>query len=449
MELLVKTVKKMMLISLSIVFLVSSTMAQTNSKATVRLLVGNLPSATTEPDLKLFFNESGVETLTVQVVKSSSNGQPLLVGFVKVELSNAEKAVNLANVKKFMGNTLSIGMSPSDKQKVKNYKKTVAQSTPVTAPTPVVTTTQPSPNTQPTAIASPTPNLTPSPVTPTNTKTQSTPVIAPTPVVTTIQPSPNIQPTAIASPTPNLTPSPVTPANTNVQVATLAPIKSDAEKRADELIGEYIQARGGMNKLKAINTLRFTGKMILGPGFEAALTMEMARPDKSRMEFTLQGMTGIQTYDGKNGWMVSPFFGKTLPEPVTGSELESLRAQADFDGPLIDYESKGYRVEFAGKEDVEGSPAYKLKLTKNNSEISFLYLDTEMHQLFRESHKTTLNGQVIESVTDFGDYKAVGGVLFAHSITTKAAGLPAAAQVMRIEKIEINPNLPDTRFGKP
>ena len=82
--------------------------------------MGNLPSATTEPDLKLFFNRSGVETLTVQVVKSSANGQPHLVGFVKVEVSNAEKAVNLANVKKFMGNTLSIGMSPSDKQKVKN-----------------------------------------------------------------------------------------------------------------------------------------------------------------------------------------------------------------------------------------------------------------------------------------------------------------------------------------
>lgn len=418
----VKTVKKLMLISLSIGLLVSSTMAQSNSKVTVRLVVGNLPSATTEPDLKLFFNRSGVETLTVQVVKSSANGQPHLVGFVKVEVSNAEKAVNLANVKKFMGNTLSIGMSPSDKQKVKNYKKTVGNNNP---------NNQTLPSTQPTSL------------------TQQTPVIAPTPVVTTTQPSPNTQPTAIASPTPNLTPSPVTPTNTNLQVATPAPIKSDAEKRADELIGEYIQARGGMNKLKAINTLRFTGKMILGPGFEAALTMEMARPDKTRMEFVMQGMTGIQTYDGKNGWMVSPFFGKTVPEPVTGSELESLRAQADFDGPLIDYETKGYRVEFAGKEDVEGSPAYKLKLTKNNGEISFLYLDAEMHQLFRESHKTTLNGQVIESVTDFGDYKAVGGVLFAHSITTKAAGLPGAAQVMSIEKIEINPNLPDTRFGKP
>jgi len=92
---------------------------------------------------------------------------------------------------------------------------------------------------------------------------------------------------------------------------------------------------------------------------------------------------------------------------------------------------------------------YKLKLTRKNGEISFFYLDTEMHQLFRESHKTTINGQVIESETDFGDYKAVGGVLFAHSISTRAKHLPGPAQVMSIEKIEINPSLPDTRFGKP
>ncbi len=255
---------------------------------------------------------------------------------------------------------------------------------------------------------------------------------------------------AIPGPTP--TPD---PASTPAPIPSPTPIlinatpKSAAEKQADELIGKYIQARGGIDKLKAINTVRFTGKIRLGPGFEAALTMENARPDKKRTEFVLQGMTGIQTYDGKNGWVVNPFLGKTAPEPVTGSELESLRWQADFDGALIDYETKGYRVEFAGQEDVEGSPAYKLKLTRKNGEISFFYLDTEMLQLFRESHKTTINGQVVESDTDYGDYKAVGGVLFAHSISTRAKNSPGPAQVMSIEKIEINPSLPDTRFGKP
>jgi hypothetical protein len=257
---------------------------------------------------------------------------------------------------------------------------------------------------------------------------------------------------AIPNPTPALT-----PASTPVPVPVPKPTpiisnaipKSAAEKQADELIGKYVQARGGMNKLKAINTLRLTGKRNLGPGFEAAFTMEMARPDKSRMEFVIQGMTGIQTYDGNNGWVVNPFLGKTAPEPVTASELESLRWQSDFDGALIDYEAKGYRVEFAGQEDVEGTPAYKLKLTRKNGEISFFYLDTEMHQLFMESHKTTINGQVIESETNYGDYKAVGGVLFAHSITTRAKHLPAPGQLTSIEKIEVNPNLPATRFGKP
>src|SRR5215203_4851386 len=104
---------------------------------------------------------------------------------------------------------------------------------------------------------------------------------------------------------------------------------------ADELIEKNIQAKGGREKIQAIKTLRMTGKMTMGQGMEAPMTMEVARPDKMRMEFTLQGMTGIQTYDGKEAWAVMPFMGKNDPEAISGKQLERIQEQADFDGLLM------------------------------------------------------------------------------------------------------------------
>src|SRR5215213_6450011 len=83
---------------------------------------------------------------------------------------------------------------------------------------------------------------------------------------------------------------------------------------ADEIIAKHLQARGGVDKIKTVQSQRITGKMVMGQGMEAPFTLEAGRPNKMRMEFTIQGMTGVQAYDGKTGWAVMPFMGKKDPE---------------------------------------------------------------------------------------------------------------------------------------
>jgi outer membrane lipoprotein-sorting protein len=217
---------------------------------------------------------------------------------------------------------------------------------------------------------------------------------------------------------------------------------------ADELIEKNIQAKGGREKIQAIKTLRMTGKMTMGQGMEAPITMEIARPAKMRMEFTFQGMTGIQTYDGKDAWAVMPFMGKTDPEAISGKQLERIEEQADFDGLLMDYKAKGHQVELAGKEDLEGTPTWKLKVTKKNGETGYYWLDAETFLEVKASGKTNVNGQEIEGESWFGDYKEVGGVMFAHSMENKAVGMPGGMTIS-FSKIEVNPDLPADRFGKP
>ncbi len=218
---------------------------------------------------------------------------------------------------------------------------------------------------------------------------------------------------------------------------------------ADEIIAKNIEAKGGLDKLKGVQTMRISGKMMMGPGMEAPMVIEMARPKKMRMEFTFQGMTGIQAYNGSTGWMVMPFMGKTEPEPIPEDALKQFEEQADIDGALVDYKAKGNQVEFLGKGDVEGTPAYKLKVTKKNGDISTLYLDADSYLEIKAEGKTNIQGQDIEGETTFGDYKEVGGLVMAHSIQSKVKGGQGPGQTITFEKIEINPELAASRFEMP
>lgn len=206
---------------------------------------------------------------------------------------------------------------------------------------------------------------------------------------------------------------------------------------ADEIIDKHIKALGGMEKMKAVTAQKLTGKMKMGP-MEAPFTVTKKRPNAFRLEFTIQGMTGIQAYDGTTGWMVMPFMGKKEAEKMPEDMLKDFRDDADFDGPLIDYKAKGNKVEYLGKEDVQGTPSYKLKLTTKDGNESTMYFDADSYLLIRSEAKHKIQGQEVEGETTFGDYKEVGGLLFPFSIENRAKGREGS-QSFAIEKVDLNP----------
>ena len=119
---------------------------------------------------------------------------------------------------------------------------------------------------------------------------------------------------------------------------------------ADSLIAKYIQASGGLARMQALQTLRRTGKFTGGGGFEAVVLQENKRPNSVREEFSIQGMTGINAYDGKGGWKIEPWQGKRDPESLGEEEMHGILDDADFDGPLVNYLAKGNKVEYQGIE---------------------------------------------------------------------------------------------------
>jgi outer membrane lipoprotein-sorting protein len=225
-----------------------------------------------------------------------------------------------------------------------------------------------------------------------------------------------------------------------------------AAETAEEIVAANLEAKGGEEALLAIETGRIKGTMRMGGSaagtIEMPFTMEFKKPDKMRLEFTMQGMTGIQAYDGETGWAIMPFMGKTEPEEMAEDQLKQLKNQADFEGVLVNYKEKGHTVELVGKEEVDGTPAYKLKVTRADGDIDYLYLDEEYYVEFKSELKREIQGNEMTITTVIGDYKEVDGLLFAHSMELSFGDNPAQ-QVITIESIELGVELLDDRFAMP
>lgn len=215
----------------------------------------------------------------------------------------------------------------------------------------------------------------------------------------------------------------------------------------DDLIKKNVDAHGGVEKMKAVKSAQMSGKASFPGGVEAQFSLMKKRPGSVRIEFEMQGMKGIQAYDGQSGWAVNPFQGVKDPQKMNEEDLKDIQEQADFDGPLVDYKNKGNTIELVGKEDVEGTEAQKLKLTLKNGEVRYLYLDPDSGLELKETTIIKREGVERSFDTFFGDYKTVEGLVFPMSIELKMQGQPGPAYT--IEKVELNTDLADTLFEMP
>jgi outer membrane lipoprotein-sorting protein len=217
---------------------------------------------------------------------------------------------------------------------------------------------------------------------------------------------------------------------------------------ADEIIAKNIQARGGSDKLKSVQSIKSTATIAMGPGMEAPGVLIQKRGKLARLEFTIQGLTAVQAYDGKNAWQIMPFMGKKDPELMSADEAKEVEEMADLDGPLVDYKSKGHQVELLGKEKVEGTDAYKLKVSLKNGDVQTLYIDADSFLQIKEETKRTVRGTEQEVESSIGDYKEVNGIIFPFAIESGIKG-SADKQKLTITKIELNVPADDSIFKMP
>lgn len=217
---------------------------------------------------------------------------------------------------------------------------------------------------------------------------------------------------------------------------------------AEDIVARYVKTIGGLEKIQAVKTLRRTGKFTGGGGFEAVILEENKRQSKVRQEFSVQGLTGITAYDGSTGWKIEPWQGKKDPEPLGEEEMKQILEDSDFDGPLVNHQQKGNKVEFVGMDAVEGTDAFKLKVTLANGDTRYYYMDTDYYVPIKIDTKRMIRGAEREYETMLGDYKEVAGWYLPHSVETNVKG-SQNKQKVTYEKIEANVMLDDGHFKLP
>lgn len=241
----------------------------------------------------------------------------------------------------------------------------------------------------------------------------------------------------------------------NVAVVLLAapalfsiPAAAQTDLTVDQIVAKYVEARGGMDKIKAIQSMKTTGKMVMmGGQMEAPFTLQVKRPGSMRMETLLQGKTMVQAFDGEAAWSINPFQGNTEPQKASEDDTKLFRDQADFDGALVDYKTKGHTVELMGKEDVEGTPCYKLKLTRKSGDVEYYYLDAGNFLAVKSTMKRKQMGAEVEMEAFPGNYKPVNGVMMPYSTEMKMGG--RTMMQMSIESVEANGKIDDAIFKMP
>ncbi|MGH9741532.1 MAG: hypothetical protein ACRD51_04195 [Candidatus Acidiferrum sp.] len=217
----------------------------------------------------------------------------------------------------------------------------------------------------------------------------------------------------------------------------------------DEIVAKVLKARGGLERAKAIQTERITGTIYFNAEMYGPFVAEFKRPGKMHNEVTIQNKTVVRTFNGKDGgWVINPFVGKNLPEPMTADDIGDAANESDIDGPLVDAKAKGNVIELTGTEKVEGHDAYVLKVTHKDGSASSYSFDMQTFLLTKWSGTDNINGKALKHETFFHDYRDVGGLKFAFEVISQTPGVEGGQRIA-VDKIEIDPQIDDSHFEKP
>jgi len=223
---------------------------------------------------------------------------------------------------------------------------------------------------------------------------------------------------------------------------------ASADPTAAQILAKSYIARGGLVKLHAMLGQRVTGTISFGNDASGPFFVEMKRPLKMHMELTVQNQTMVRIFDGKDGWANNPFVGKASLDAMSEEDLKNIAEEADFDGPLVDYRKKGNQVALVGKDKLEDKDVWRVKLTSTGGDVRYYLFDATTFLVLKWEGQRRVEGKENPIESYFSDYREVSGLKFPFRIDSGSSPADLTQKII-VDKIELNPQLPDSDFAKP
>jgi hypothetical protein len=231
---------------------------------------------------------------------------------------------------------------------------------------------------------------------------------------------------------------------------------SAAAQTVDELVAKHVEARGGYDRLKAINTLKIT-RTIATPFTSVEVVTYKKRPDLLRIDQTPKGQTAAIPRGINAGGAWDVVQGKVMMRPEALA-IEGREIDGDFDGLLVDWKAKGHTVTYEGREKVGTTDTHKLKVTTKSGVVREVYLDASTYFEAQVVGKVRLpqmdpktkDFRYNDTTLTFSDYREVNGVMFPFAIDEERTGGPITQSLATFtSKIEVNVPMDDSLFEAP
>ncbi len=223
-------------------------------------------------------------------------------------------------------------------------------------------------------------------------------------------------------------------------------VQSMYAQKLEDVLAKHYEARGGLAKLKALKSLRITGKAEIGGGART-LNMEQTvmMPNKILVRLEMgPGMAMVQASNGKAGYMIQPWSGSNDPQPADEPTRKQIEEQANILGDLVNYKENNIALELLGQEDVEGSPAFKIKAVNPNGTTTTYFLDVDSYLEVKSVRKIKVQDKEQEVEVRNSDYKTIDGYTVPMVINQSAMGV-----VVKLSKYEFNPTIAESIFDMP
>ncbi|SDL29196.1 hypothetical protein [Siphonobacter aquaeclarae] len=201
---------------------------------------------------------------------------------------------------------------------------------------------------------------------------------------------------------------------------------------ADEILDKHIAALGGAGKLAAVKTVYFerTAKVKLLK-IPASVTVRVGKA--SFTEFSLLGIKTTITVTPEESWEV---IGSNPPKKVKEKEHKQLVAGLNPFGPLYGARLQGEKVELIGKETLDKTDVFHLKVTDKDNEATDVFVDAGTYLI------KAIKNDYIES--ELSDYRQIEGIPFAFETENEKPKGKATVHV-----VKLNPDVQDTLFMRP
>lgn len=210
----------------------------------------------------------------------------------------------------------------------------------------------------------------------------------------------------------------------------------------DEIIAKHTEAVGGKANWNKVKSIKMES-VIKAQGAEIHTTTLQVDKKAMRENITLMGMSGYSIITNTEGWEFMPFQGQTKPEAMTADDIKNSQDELNIQDEFLTYAEQGKKIELIGKDDVDGTECFKIKMTDKNAKETTFYIDPANYYVIKQTVKIKADGKETEHSITYGDYKKLAeGIVYPMSVSSEMGEV-------QIVKLEINPVIEDSVFKLP